>query len=118
MASVNLDMELQEVELNNAEKGQMGSKSGGVFLTWNDLWVTVSTKKGGSKSILKGLAGYARPSELLAVMGPSGCGKSTLLDSLADGHLPGRLDFSTRQSGEILINGHKQKLSYGTSVRN
>ncbi|XP_049411400.1 ABC transporter G family member 1-like [Solanum stenotomum] len=111
MTSVNLDMELQEVELNNAEKGQMGSKSGGVFLTWNDLWVTVSTKKGRSKSILKGLTGYARPSELLAVMGPSGCGKSTLLDSLA-----GRLDFSTRQSGEILINGHKQKLSYGTSA--
>uniref|UniRef100_A0A3Q7FB92 ABC transporter domain-containing protein n=1 Tax=Solanum lycopersicum TaxID=4081 RepID=A0A3Q7FB92_SOLLC len=112
MASVNLNMELQEVELNNAEKGQMGSKSRGVFLTWNDLWVTVSTKKGGSKSILKGLTGYARPSELLAVMGPSGCGKSTFLDSLA-----GRLDFSTRQSGEILINGHKQKLSYGTSFK-
>ncbi|CAN4111933.1 unnamed protein product [Withania somnifera] len=104
-------MELQEVELNNAEKGQMGLKSGGVFLTWNDLWVTVSTKKGGSKSILKGLTGYARPSELLAVMGPSGCGKSTLLDALA-----GRLDFSTRQGGDILINGHKQKLSYGTSA--
>lgn len=86
MASVNLampHMELQEVELNNAGKGQMGSKSGGVFLTWNDLWVTVSTKKSGSKSILKGLTGYARPSELLAVMGPSGCGKSTLLDALA-----------------------------------
>ncbi|PHT64136.1 ABC transporter G family member 15 [Capsicum chinense] len=114
MASVNLampTMELQEVELNNVEKGQMGAKSGGAYLTWNDLWVTVSSKKGGSKSILKGLTGYARPSELLAVMGPSGCGKSTLLDALA-----GRLDFSTRQSGDILINGHKQKLSYGTSA--
>lgn len=72
-----------EVELNNAEKGEMGSKSRGAFLTWNDLWVTVNTKKSGSKSILKGLTGYARPSELLAVMGPSGCGKSTLLDALA-----------------------------------
>ncbi|PHT30019.1 ABC transporter G family member 11 [Capsicum baccatum] len=114
MASVNLampTMELQEVELNDVEKGQMGAKSGGAYLTWNDLWVTVSSKKGGSKSILKGLTGYARPSELLAVMGPSGCGKSTLLDALA-----GRLDFSTRQSGDILINGHKQKLSYGTSA--
>lgn len=38
--------------------------------------------------------------------------------SITDEHLSGRLDFSTRQSGEILINGHKQKLSYGTSVRN
>nr|XP_033513941.1 ABC transporter G family member 11-like [Nicotiana tomentosiformis] len=44
-------------------------------------------------------------------MGPSGSGKSTLLNALA-----GRLDFSTRQSGDILINGHKQKLSYGTSA--
>nr|XP_016446870.1 PREDICTED: ABC transporter G family member 11-like isoform X1 [Nicotiana tabacum] len=89
----------------------MGSKTRGVSLTWNDLWVTVSTRKSGRKAILQGLTGYARPSELLAVMGPSGCGKSTFLDALA-----GRLDFSTRQSGDILINGHKQKLSYGTSA--
>ncbi|XP_009784910.1 ABC transporter G family member 1-like isoform X2 [Nicotiana sylvestris] len=117
MAYVNLEMPpmeyetrigKQEVELN-AVKGQMGSKTRGVSLTWNDLWVTVSTRKSGRKAILQGLTGYARPSELLAVMGPSGCGKSTLLDALA-----GRLDFSTRQSGDILINGHKQKLSYGT----
>ncbi|XP_033514288.1 ABC transporter G family member 1-like isoform X3 [Nicotiana tomentosiformis] len=119
MASVNLEMPpmeyetrtgMQEAELN-AVKGQMGSKTRGVSLTWNDLWVTVSTRKSGRKAILQGLTGYARPSELLAVMGPSGCGKSTFLDALA-----GRLDFSTRQSGDILINGHKQKLSYGTSA--
>ncbi|XP_015062891.1 ABC transporter G family member 11-like [Solanum pennellii] len=79
----------------------------GVFLTWNDLCVSVSI---GSKNIIEGVTGYARPTQLLAVMGPSGSGKSTLLDALA-----GRLDFSTRQSGDILINGHKQKLSYGTS---
>ncbi|TMW83893.1 hypothetical protein EJD97_000524, partial [Solanum chilense] len=78
----------------------------GVFLTWNDLCVSVSI---GSKNIIEGVTGYARPTQLLAVMGPSGSGKSTLLDALA-----GRLDFSTRQSGDILINGHKQKLSYGT----
>ena len=55
----------------------------GVFLTWQDLCVTVSNKKSGTKSILQGLYGYARPGELLAIMGPSGCGKSTLLDTLA-----------------------------------
>ncbi|KAJ6424278.1 hypothetical protein OIU84_025128 [Salix udensis] len=83
----------------------------GVFLTWKDLWVTVSDGKKGNKSILQGLTGYARPGELLAIMGPSGCGKSTLLDTLA-----GRLGSSARQTGDILINGHKQRLAYGTSA--
>ncbi|RVW60267.1 ABC transporter G family member 11 [Vitis vinifera] len=63
------------------------------------------------RSILQGLTGYARPGEVLAIMGPSGCGKSTLLDALA-----GRLGSNTSQSGIILVNGHKQALSYGTSV--
>ncbi|KAL7119363.1 hypothetical protein ACP275_02G058400 [Erythranthe tilingii] len=85
----------------------------GVYLTWEDLWVTVPTVKEhhGTKSILQGLTGYACPGEVLAVMGPSGCGKSTLLDSLA-----GRLSSRTKQKGEILINGRKQKLAYGTSA--
>ncbi|KAE8009213.1 hypothetical protein FH972_005662 [Carpinus fangiana] len=87
------------------------SEEDGVFLTWKDLWVTVSNKKIGSRSILAGVSGFARPGELLAIMGPSGCGKSTLLDALA-----GRLDSNIRQSGEILINGHKQALAYGTSA--
>ncbi|KAM3219743.1 ABC transporter G family member 1 [Capsicum annuum] len=85
--------------------------NGEVFLTWEDLWVTASSMKNGDKAILKGLTGYARPSELMAIMGPSGCGKSTLLDTIA-----GRLGSSTRQSGEILINGRKQTLAYGTSA--
>lgn len=88
-----------------------GSKNGEVFLTWEDLWVTASSLKDGNKAILKGLTGYARPGELLAIMGPSGCGKSTLLDTIA-----GRLGSSTRQSGDILINGRKQTLAYGTSA--
>ncbi|GMN18820.1 hypothetical protein TIFTF001_050857, partial [Ficus carica] len=55
---------------------------GGVCLTWEDLWVRVSSGKS-NRPILQGLTGYARPGELLAIMGPSGCGKSTLLDALA-----------------------------------
>ncbi|KVI10897.1 AAA+ ATPase domain-containing protein [Cynara cardunculus var. scolymus] len=84
----------------------------GVSLTWNDLWVTVADgKSGGSRSILQGVTGYARPGEILAIMGPSGSGKSTLLDALA-----GRLDSKTRQSGDILVNGFKKSLAYGTSA--
>ncbi|KAK9924211.1 hypothetical protein M0R45_032593 [Rubus argutus] len=93
----------------------------GVFLTWEDLWVRVDSKlsegeKNSSderscRSILQELTGYAKPGQLLAIMGPSGCGKSTLLDALA-----GRLSSDIRQSGDILINGHKQALAYGTSA--
>ncbi|KAF8411430.1 hypothetical protein HHK36_003979 [Tetracentron sinense] len=58
-----------------------------VYLTWEDLWVTVSNGKNGSRPIHQGLTGYAQPGEVLAIMGPSGCGKSTLLDALADKQL-------------------------------
>ncbi|KAF8411433.1 hypothetical protein HHK36_003982 [Tetracentron sinense] len=87
------------------------SQASSVYLTWEDLWVTVSNGKSGPRPILQGLTGYAQPGEVLAIMGPSGCGKSTLLDSLA-----GRLDSNTRQTGKVLINGRKQKLAFGTSA--
>ncbi|MED6125222.1 ATP-binding cassette sub- G member 1 [Stylosanthes scabra] len=80
----------------------------GVCLTWKDVWVTV---KNGSRVILEGVTGYAKPGQLLAIMGPSGSGKSTLLDTLA-----GRLGADTNQNGEILINGQKRSLAYGTSA--
>ncbi|KAK4353080.1 hypothetical protein RND71_028598 [Anisodus tanguticus] len=83
----------------------------GIYLTWKDLWVTVPDKKSGRRAILQGLTGYVQPGQVLAIMGPSGCGKSTLLDTLA-----GRLDSNTRQTGEILINGWRQSLSFGTSA--
>ncbi|MED6125225.1 ATP-binding cassette sub- G member 1 [Stylosanthes scabra] len=86
-------------------------KSNPIILTWKDLWVSASMGKRGTKAILQGLTGYAKPGQLLAIMGPSGCGKSTLLDTLA-----GRLGSNTRQRGEILVNGHKQSLTYGSSA--
>ncbi|KAL5201023.1 hypothetical protein ABZP36_035377 [Zizania latifolia] len=83
----------------------------GVVLAWEDLWVSAGGGKGGRVPILCGLNGYARPGEVLAIMGPSGCGKSTLLDALA-----GRLGSSVLQKGDILINGRRQKLAFGTSA--
>jgi ABC-type multidrug transport system ATPase subunit len=83
----------------------------GIELTWKELWVRVSNGKKGFKSILQGLNGYASPGQVLAIMGPSGSGKSTLLDALA-----GRLSSNTQQTGEILINGRREKLAFGTSA--
>ncbi|KAK7252305.1 hypothetical protein RIF29_36151 [Crotalaria pallida] len=101
------EMEAFRVTTKNNTKEMMG-----VCMTWKDLCVTASMgKKGNNKLILEGLTGYAKPGQLLAIMGPSGCGKSTLLDALA-----GRLGSNTRQTGEILIDGRKQALAYGTSA--
>ncbi|KAM0859394.1 hypothetical protein ACQ4PT_047235 [Festuca glaucescens] len=83
----------------------------GVVLSWEDLWVSADGGKAGRVPILCGVNGYARPGEVLAIMGPSGCGKSTLLDALA-----GRLGSNVSLKGDILINGRRQKLSYGTSA--
>ncbi|KAI3752869.1 hypothetical protein L2E82_24909 [Cichorium intybus] len=89
-----------------------GKNINGLSLTWKDLCVTVPDgTTSGRRSILEGATGYARPGEILAIMGPSGSGKSTLLDALA-----GRLDSKTRQSGDILVNGFKKTLAYGTSA--
>ncbi|KAF7112836.1 hypothetical protein RHSIM_RhsimUnG0188200 [Rhododendron simsii] len=92
---------------------------GGISVTWEDLWVTVSDIKGRRRPIVQGLTGYAQPGEVLAVMGPSGCGKTTLLDALAGTNISqtaGRLRANTRHTGDILINGRKQALAYGTSA--
>eukprot|EP01018_Ginkgo_biloba_P035786 Gb_08228 [translate_table: standard] len=79
------------------------------WLTWKDLTVTVTNAKGEPQKVLQGLTGYAEPGYIMAIMGPSGSGKSTFLDSLA-----GRLSKNSVHTGEILVNGRKRTLSYGT----
>ncbi|KAI4325670.1 hypothetical protein MLD38_031049 [Melastoma candidum] len=59
----------------------------GVYLTWEDLSVTVPGRKEKVlRPILQGTTGFAEPGRVLAIMGPSGSGKSTLLDALAGMH--------------------------------
>ncbi|XP_023735043.1 ABC transporter G family member 1 [Lactuca sativa] len=108
---ISLEPDVRTVE---CELGIVYERRSLAYLTWEELRVVVSssewnTGKDGCKSILSGVSGYAKPGEIVAIMGPSGCGKSTLLDSLA-----GRLASNTRQTGRILINGRKQRLTYGT----
>ncbi|XP_062200122.1 ABC transporter G family member 1-like [Phragmites australis] len=108
------------LEISVAENGNGGAfvrdkslrrTDQGVVIAWEDLWVSAGGGKGARLPILCGLNGYASPGEVLAIMGPSGCGKSTLLDALA-----GRLGSNVSQKGDILINGRRQKLAYGTSA--
>ncbi|XP_065876605.1 ABC transporter G family member 1-like [Euphorbia lathyris] len=104
--AVNIDIEMQpSPEHNNKQHSK------GIFITWNDLQVTVPDAKKERRHILRGLTGYAEPGEVLAIMGPSGSGKSTLLDALA-----GRISSTAHQTGEILINGRKEALAFGTST--
>lgn len=99
--------------LNIEESANVGEGRGntGISITWKDLFVSIREKSGARKPILEGITGYVMPGEVLAVMGPSGSGKSTFLDALA-----GRLSSNTRQTGDILINGRRQTLAFGTSA--
>lgn len=79
------------------------------WLTWRDLCLSVSNSKGETHHVLQNLNGYAEPGYMMAIMGPSGSGKSTLLDALA-----GRLAKNTVVTGEVLVNGRRRKLAYGS----
>ncbi|KAL9233670.1 hypothetical protein vseg_008635 [Gypsophila vaccaria] len=90
-----------------------GSSRGDVpaaYLVWEDLTVVLpSFGNGPTKRILQGISGFAEPGRIMAIMGPSGSGKSTLLDSLA-----GRLSSNVVMTGNILLNGKKKGVQFGT----
>ena len=64
--------------LGVAEEAEASAADDAHTLTWRDVRYAV-----GSRSILEGSTGAARPGRLLGVLGPSGSGKTTLLNILA-----------------------------------
>ncbi|GMH00027.1 hypothetical protein Nepgr_001866 [Nepenthes gracilis] len=90
----------------------VGGSSGGAtaaYLVWKDLTVVLpGSEDGPTRRLLRGLAGYAEPGKIMAIMGPSGSGKSTLLDALA-----GRLSANVVMTGDILLNGNKRRVDHG-----
>ncbi|KAL6649543.1 hypothetical protein ACP70R_013767 [Stipagrostis hirtigluma subsp. patula] len=97
--------------LNGGSTGEQDNGGRGVFLTWQDVSVTAVDQKGGRVVILENIRGCARPGQVLALMGPSGSGKTTLLDALS-----GRLGADLNGTGDILINGRRERLCYGASA--
>ncbi|XP_015875735.2 ABC transporter G family member 12 [Ziziphus jujuba] len=100
------------MEIEAASGSQVGGGGGGrgTYLVWEDLTVVLPNfRNGPTKRLLNGLSGYAEPGRIMAIMGPSGSGKSTLLDSLA-----GRLSRNVVMTGNILFNGSKKRLDYGS----
>ena len=100
-------MEIDEASEPQGHNGIVVS----AHVAWKDVSVMVTLNNGDTRNILEGLTGYAEPGTFTALMGPSGSGKSTLLDALS-----GRLASNAILSGNILLNGRKAKLSFGTVV--
>ena len=85
-----------------------------LLLTWKSINYSVTTK-GKSTQILKGLSGFAKPGEVLAVMGTSGSGKTSLLSILSNQIIVQR---GAELSGTVEINGESiKKLDYTAFAR-
>ncbi|KAF4821836.1 Brefeldin A resistance protein [Colletotrichum siamense] len=56
--------------------------------------------------LLRGVSGFVKPGQLVALMGSSGAGKTTLMDVLAQRKDSGRIE------GSIMVNGKPQGISF------
>lgn len=73
------------------------SSSDRIF-TWSNVEYTVPYGNG-TKKILNGVSGYAKPGVMIALMGASGAGKTTLLNTLAQRQKVGVV------TGDMLVDG-------------
>ncbi|KAL3480690.1 ABC-2 type transporter-domain-containing protein [Aspergillus californicus] len=73
------------------------SSSERVF-TWNNVEYTVPYGNG-TRKLLNGVSGYAKPGVMIALMGASGAGKTTLLNTLAQRQSMGVV------GGDMLVDG-------------
>jgi ABC-type multidrug transport system ATPase subunit len=67
--------------------------------TWQNVEYTVPYGNG-TRKLLNGVNGYAKPGVMIALMGASGAGKTTLLNTLAQRQKMGVV------SGDMLVDGH------------
>ncbi|KAL4898573.1 ABC-2 type transporter-domain-containing protein [Aspergillus ambiguus] len=74
------------------------SSSDRIF-TWSDVEYTVPYGNG-TRKLLNGVNGYAKPGLMIALMGASGAGKTTLLNTLAQRQKMGVV------TGDMLVDGH------------
>ncbi|KAK4866668.1 hypothetical protein LT330_008221 [Penicillium expansum] len=68
--------------------------------TWQNVEYTVPYGNG-TRKLLNGVNGYAKPGVMIALMGASGAGKTTLLNTLAQRQKMGVV------TGDMLVDGHK-----------
>jgi ABC-type multidrug transport system ATPase subunit/ABC-type multidrug transport system permease subunit len=83
---------------SNGETFKRISSSDKIF-TWSNVEYTVPYGNG-TRKLLNGVNGYAKPGVMIALMGASGAGKTTLLNTLAQRQKMGVV------TGDMLVDGH------------
>ncbi|OJJ43750.1 hypothetical protein ASPZODRAFT_73386 [Penicilliopsis zonata CBS 506.65] len=87
-----------ELQTTGEETFTRLSSSERIF-TWSNVEYTVPYGNG-TRKLLNGVNGYAKPGVMIALMGASGAGKTTLLNTLAQRQKMGVV------SGDMLVDGH------------